>query len=132
MASVDVERETQIVVTHIADSTLAGTVQRFNKRRVLIGRRSTNDVRFDKNRDLMVSGHHAELYLSGDKLVSHDAGSRNGTFVNDRPLEGPVEVQPDDVVTLGVPGAKIQARFELAPPEGMATEEPLATADSKK
>lgn len=132
MASVDVERETQIVVTHIADSTLAGTVQRFNKRRVLIGRRSTNDVRFDKNRDLMVSGHHAELYLSGDKLFIHDVGSRNGTFVNDRPLEGPVELQPDDVVTLGVPGAKIQARFELAPPEGMATEEPLATADSKK
>lgn len=132
MASVGVETDTHIVVTHVADSTLVGTVQRFTKRRVLIGRRSANDVRFDKNRDLTVSGYHAELYVSDGKLFVHDVGSRNGTFVNDQPIDGPYELSPDDIVTLGVPGAKIQAKFEKAPLPGFSTDENLSTAEAKR
>lgn len=132
MASVDVGMDVEIVVTHVADSTLVGTEQRFRKRRVLIGRRSANDVRFDKNRDLTVSGYHAELFLSEGNLFIQDVGSRNGTFINDRPINEPTILLPEDIVTLGVPGAKLQARWQNFVPEESITNDNFTTAESSR
>ena len=51
--------------------------------------------------DTTVSRHHARLDLAAGRLTLRDLGSSNGTFVNDRRLEGEVELAPGDRLRLG-------------------------------
>lgn len=48
-----------------------------------------------------VSRHHATLRVSDARLEIEDPGSRNGTFVNDRRLEAPMELSEGDEVRIG-------------------------------
>ncbi len=48
-----------------------------------------------------ISGRHARLRRAGGRVLLEDLGSSNGTFVEGRRLEGPVEVKPGDLVMLG-------------------------------
>jgi len=48
-----------------------------------------------------VSKKHARFVNDGAKVEVHDAGSRNGTFVNGEPVEGHVEIFSGDVVQVG-------------------------------
>jgi pSer/pThr/pTyr-binding forkhead associated (FHA) protein len=49
----------------------------------------------------MISGRHARLFRSGDRVLIEDLGSANGTFVNGRWLEGQAELRPGDAINLG-------------------------------
>ncbi len=49
-----------------------------------IGRRPDNEVHIV---DLSVSAHHARIFRSADGWMIEDLSSRNGTFVNDEPIE---------------------------------------------
>ncbi len=51
--------------------------------------------------DTTVSRHHARLHLEGERLTVTDLDSSNGTFVNDRPVEGEVELAAGDRLRLG-------------------------------
>lgn len=51
--------------------------------------------------DPLVSGRHAEVRSIGDGYVLADAGSRNGTFLNDGQVMAPTPLADGDVIRLG-------------------------------
>ncbi len=63
-----------------------------------IGRGPDNDLIVT---DPLVSGHHAEVRLIGEEYVLADAGSRNGTFVNDRQVMAPTPLADGDRLRVG-------------------------------
>jgi HlyD family secretion protein len=107
--------EPEIIITHIANSSLAGQEQRFSKPLITVGRDSDTDIDFDPDEDLVVSHHHAEIYVENDNLFIRDMGSRNGTYVNQRRITEPVELHPDDAIHFGFGGPL--AKAQLARPE---------------
>jgi serine phosphatase RsbU (regulator of sigma subunit) len=64
---------------------------------VTVGRSSTADLALQ---DPFLSRHHARLSKRDDQLLVEDLGSRNGTFVNDAPVQGLTPVKPGDVIRL--------------------------------
>jgi adenylate cyclase len=68
---------------------------------IRIGRGDDNEIVLpDPNRS--VSRFHAQLELdSHGNAVLTDSKSANGTFVNDRKLDAPVTLAPDDIVRIG-------------------------------
>ncbi len=64
----------------------------------LIGRAADNTIVLPDER---VSAHHGRITFSGGQWLLEDLGSRNGTFVNDLPLDGPMVVTLDDRVQVG-------------------------------
>lgn len=78
------------------------------------GRGPECDVRFDADRELMVSRSHAVLEWSRSEPRSFsltDLLSRNGTFINGHPLNGVRQLHSGDELQLGAGGPVI--RFEL-------------------
>jgi len=51
--------------------------------------------------DPTVSSRHAKLSPQADRLVVHDLGSRNGTLVNGRRVDGPTDVAVGDRIGVG-------------------------------
>jgi pSer/pThr/pTyr-binding forkhead associated (FHA) protein len=49
-----------------------------------------------------VSRRHARISPSDGSVVVEDLGSRNGSFVNEQPIDGPREVRPGDRVRIGL------------------------------
>ena len=62
--------------------------------RMTIGRMATAEIFVDTP---SVSRRHAELEVSGERVVLNDLGSANGTHVNDRRIEGPDAGQPSQI-----------------------------------
>ena len=48
-----------------------------------------------------VSRRHAEIDLDEDGIVLRDLGASNGTFLNNRRIEGEEDLQPGDQITIG-------------------------------
>lgn len=71
--------------------------QMLNGGHVLIGRDELCDIRLD---DAVVSRHHALVVNSSTGVKLVDLGSRNGTFVNGRPIRKHT-LQSNDKITLG-------------------------------
>jgi hypothetical protein len=63
-----------------------------------IGRAPHNDLLLD---DAYVSSKHASVDYDRDGLVLSDLGSTNGTYVNERPIDGPTRLKRGDVVQIG-------------------------------
>jgi phosphoserine phosphatase RsbU/P len=66
--------------------------------RITIGRSSKNDLVLA---DLSLSRVHAEIYRQGDQYLVKDAGSKNGTLLNDRQITSPILLKKGDRITLG-------------------------------
>lgn len=49
-----------------------------------------------------VSRRHARISPSSGSVVVEDLGSRNGSFVNEQPIDGPREIRPGDRVRIGL------------------------------
>ncbi|MCD4749534.1 MAG: SpoIIE family protein phosphatase [Thermoanaerobaculales bacterium] len=85
--------------------------QRITDDDVVIGRSTRAGLTIP---DRALSRLHARLYRSGESWFAEDLDSRNGTFVNERRLGGPVRVVHGDILTLGgsriVMGGSAQAR----------------------
>jgi pSer/pThr/pTyr-binding forkhead associated (FHA) protein len=62
--------------------------------------------------DAMVSRRHCELDCRDGRLVIRDLGSTNGTIVNGRPIDADCELEPGDVVLLGVSEFRVMAGEE--------------------
>lgn len=73
----------------------------------LVGRDSKCDIVI---RDLTVSRRHAVIRVDPHQVAIRDLGSRNGTFVNDSPVQDAV-VNPADVVRFG----KVECRIGGCP-----------------
>ena len=85
----------------------ASTGRRYEARgvRIRLGRGRECEVRPVDASDTIVSRVHAELTVgSTSGLVVRDAGSTNGTFVNDEPVTDPVPVRLGDRIMLGKGG----------------------------
>lgn len=65
---------------------------------VTIGRKEDNSVALP---DQHVSGHHAILTIQNDVLYIEDLNSTNGTFINDKKINGKVKLFSRDEVRIG-------------------------------
>jgi hypothetical protein len=70
-----------------------------------IGRAASNNVVID---DHYASAEHALVTLRGRQWWLEDMGSRNGTLLNEMPLEGATVVSSGDVITIGDARLKIE------------------------
>jgi NADPH-dependent 2,4-dienoyl-CoA reductase/sulfur reductase-like enzyme/pSer/pThr/pTyr-binding forkhead associated (FHA) protein len=86
-----------------------------------IGRRPEMDLVLA---DPSVSGAHAEIRLIGESYVIADAGSRNGTFVNEQQVTEPTSLTDGDAIRIG--GTKI--RFSQAVPAPVPAPTPAPSA----
>ncbi len=89
--------------------------------RVLSGKSEGKDIKIKKSRFLIgrhedchlrpktdsVSRRHCQIVIDGERAVCSDLGSKNGTFINDKPVEGEVELKSGDLLRVG------KMRFEL-------------------
>lgn len=67
-----------------------------------IGRDPDSEIRFDPERELMVSRQHARIVRQPDgRITIEDNGSRNGSYVNGRRISGVTELRPGDEIKLG-------------------------------
>lgn len=89
------------------EGSRAGEIESFDKDRIRIGRQADNDIKFDPQKDVSVSGYHAEIYRDAEILFISDLQSRNGTFVNSRKISQPVALQEGDVVQFSSRGPKL-------------------------
>jgi EAL domain-containing protein (putative c-di-GMP-specific phosphodiesterase class I) len=82
--------------------------------RMVIGRRPGLDLTLQST---FVSGQHTELVSCGGRLLVHDLGSRNGTFVNGTRVRG-TRVGLGDLIQIG----DVELRVDRTPRERMDAE----------
>ena len=80
---------------------------------LIIGRSKTADVGIS---DRFLSRQHARLYRVDDGWLIEDLGSRNGTFVNGVPAEGPTAVTAGDIITMSASMVKVFEEGQQPPP----------------
>ena len=68
------------------------------KREITIGRGASNVVSIDLS---TVSRHHARMFQEGAHCYLEDLGSTNGSFVNNKRIEGTVRIHGGDIIKLG-------------------------------
>lgn len=71
---------------------------------VTFGRGPTNTIVLDSP---VISTEHTRLYFQNRSLWVEDLQSKNGTFVNERPVVAPVALRPGDILRVG------DVRFKL-------------------
>jgi pSer/pThr/pTyr-binding forkhead associated (FHA) protein len=108
-----------ILVRHTS-GTRSNQVDEFQAdgfKEILVGRDESSSVRFDPDREDLVSRNHLRIYSDpanpGCLLVS-DLQSRNGTFLNGQRINTPTRIHHGDSVQLGPGGPAF--RLELDPP----------------
>lgn len=87
-------------MSYMIEAVVDGTIRRWPLQpgTTLVGRSQESAVRLS---DKAVSSRHAEIRLDGDTLLIEDLGSRNGTYVNGAPANGPVSLFHGSTVRLG-------------------------------
>jgi hypothetical protein len=88
------------------------------ERSFILGRQADCDLVFDRIRYAHVSPRHCEILYDPEayQLLDH---SREGTWVNDRPVTGPVPLHPGDCIRLG-PDGPVLRFLGQAPTAGQA------------
>jgi pSer/pThr/pTyr-binding forkhead associated (FHA) protein len=71
---------------------------------VVIGRSRESTIRLEGDMSLAVSRRHARIFYSGWKICIEDLGSRNGTWLNRKRVEGPTLIAKGDVIEFGAGG----------------------------
>ncbi|QOV90270.1 FHA domain-containing protein [Humisphaera borealis] len=110
-----------ILIRHLANSSLAGQSREFQQATIRLGRKPDNDVVFNPELDLTVSGHHCQIVAEGDRLFVEDPGSTNGTFVNGQRVQGRTPITERDQIVLGERGPVIAASLKTADAAGPST-----------
>jgi ABC-type multidrug transport system ATPase subunit/pSer/pThr/pTyr-binding forkhead associated (FHA) protein len=90
-----------VSMTYLAPSqatTKISAVQFGEKEQLTLGRDPANDVALDNPR---VSRFHAQVTRVGRRYYVTDLRSSNGTFVNDKRVEGNVWLKPQDTIRIG-------------------------------
>ncbi len=108
-----------IVIRHLS-GTKANQVEEIplqGFREVLIGREANAQIRYDADREDLVSRNHARIVrdpADPNGFLLTDLDSRNGTFVNRQRIYGASRLQHGDRVQLGPSGPEFS--FEVDPP----------------
>lgn len=122
----------RIVIRHLnlAEAKKADEFPLKHFREITVGRDTTCEVKYDPDRDDLVSRKHARITVDQDQPLEFsiaDLGSRNGTFVNRQRIFSPVKLAPGDVVQFGAGGPEFQFDVEPRPVNAMRpTEAPVA------
>ncbi len=69
------------------------------QKEITLGRAATNSIVLEDN---SVSRSHAVLQMSGEGFTVRDIGSRNGTFLNQKKVQGEMLVKHLDVIKVGI------------------------------
>lgn len=99
---------------------------------IVAGRDQTATVRFDPEREDLVSRQHTRIYPdpnSPGELLITDLQSRNGTFVNRQRINAPTRLHHGDVVQLGPNGPEFRLEMD-PPPASTARATRMATSGS--
>jgi serine protease Do len=108
----------RIVIRHLSGSK-AKKVEEFpldNFEVLIFGRGEDSSVRYDPDKDDLISRQHAKMSRSDDEedsFVLSDMNSRNGTYINKQRIYGPTSIIPGDIVQLGPGGPQFE--FDLNP-----------------
>ncbi len=88
-------------ITSCEDETMTGKQFYANRLPVTIGRSPDNDIRLSA-KEVSVSRYHAQIEERDGVIVIQDAGSKYGTFVNNKNIRNePCKLKNDDVIKLG-------------------------------
>jgi serine protease Do len=115
---VDQEVAQRIVIRHM-NASKANQTEEFpikENLEIMAGRESECKIRYDSDRDDLVSRRHAKIVVEKTNPVEIailDLGSSNGTFVNKQRVFGKVRLNFGDVVQLGPGGPEFQ--FDMNP-----------------
>ncbi len=108
----------RIVIRHLSGSK-ANQVDEFpldHFKEITIGRTATSNIKFDPDKDDLVSREHARIVpdeKDPSRFTVRDLDSRNGTFVNKQKIMGLAQIVPTDVIQLGPGGPEFE--FDLEP-----------------
>ncbi len=110
----------QLIFYHVAGarSTQLDVVPLGEHRELILGRAASAAVRFDPRHDLQVARHHARITWNvqdGTGFLLTDLGSRSGTFVNGRRVEGAVVLGKKDAIQFGEGGPMVEISWETVP-----------------
>lgn len=123
-----------IIVVTCTSGGLAGRRFEFNKDRVTIGRRDTNDLVLAPN-DTAASSDHCELRFQAGSWVVSDRASTNGTLVSGREIKAAVPVKTGLLVELGEDGPVLMVDIPDVPdaddPVGLANSKPVTIAQRR-
>jgi len=78
--------------------------------------------------NLLVSKRHCVLLVRGDRAFVRDLNSTNGTFLNDQPVKGEVELHDRDSLKIGPMAFRVS--FEEAAPAAQSLASPQGQAPS--
>ncbi len=136
--------ETRVLLRRLSGSG-AGEVaefplSHFRARGVTVGRDAICEIKYDPERDDLVSRNHARILLDSEEPLEFsvsDLGSRNGTFVNKQRIYGAVKLAPGDVVQFGAGGPELQFDLEPRPaavgrPTRQGAEAPLPSPPTRE
>jgi len=116
------------LVVRVVSGSRSGDVIHLRDRSVRAGRHPEADLCFDPERERAVSGWHAELRREAGGWVVRDLESRNGTFVDGRPVAGSHPVGPGTEIRLGRDGPLL--RVEAADDAAGSSRVPGAAASN--
>lgn len=116
----------RVVIRHLSSARAkqTDTLELERVREIVLGRDPSADIRFDPNRDDLVSRLHAKIVrLRSDSPVFSitDLTSQNGTYVNREIVRGTVELNPGDVIRLGRNSPEFRFDIEPRPPRLVRT-----------
>jgi len=90
-----------------------GSETQSRKATITMGRDTNRDISFAEDNLDIVSRVHARVQFRGEWYEIIDEGSHNGTYVNDRKVEGAVPLREGDIIQLGHEiGPTMEVRFE--------------------
>jgi S1-C subfamily serine protease len=122
----------------ILNGAHAGQTKRFEQPVVVVGRQAGLDLRFDPQRDLDVSGRHAEIRATNSGYELHDSGSTNGTYINGKKVAGSAPLREGDRIRFGAKGPEAEVLVALSDAEALrrtesrSTEQRIAVAVSEQ
>ena len=86
--------------------------------RVTIGRALECLIRVEGESATSVSRVHAEITIENEQVTVRDGGSRHGTFLNGKKIDGATPIRPTDVIMLGPGGPTFTVEEASSVPAG--------------
>lgn len=98
LATADMEAKQKPAALLVVGGELNGTIFDLDKNIVVVGRSAENQISLEFHG---ISRQHFKLTATDDSFTIRDAGSRNGTFLNNKKLEGEKELKKGDIIKIG-------------------------------
>jgi diguanylate cyclase (GGDEF)-like protein len=98
LASAENEAQQKPAALLVVGGDLNGTLFDLNQPEISCGRNADNTIPLEFNG---ISRYHFKLVQAGDDWTVQDSGSKNGTFLNNKKIEGSIILNKGDMIKLG-------------------------------